>query len=82
MIHRILVVMTLSAVVVSGCASDAEDGAVSDSNGPIFLYIGTIYRMCLEEGLEFEEEVHRTYLHEFGHHIGWDEDDIAERDLD
>jgi TolB protein len=33
-IHRILVVMTLSAVVVSGCASDAQDGAVSDTAGP------------------------------------------------
>jgi predicted Zn-dependent protease with MMP-like domain len=30
----------------------------------------------------FREEVRRTYLHELGHYLGLDEDDLADRDLD
>jgi len=30
----------------------------------------------------FREEVERTYLHELGHYLGWDEDDVAARGLD
>jgi predicted Zn-dependent protease with MMP-like domain len=45
-----------------------------------------IYRLPLEE--EFgadpellEEEIRITVLHEIGHHLGWDEEDLAERGL-
>ena len=30
----------------------------------------------------FLEEVGTTYLHELGHYLGWDEDEIAERGLE
>jgi predicted Zn-dependent protease with MMP-like domain len=30
----------------------------------------------------FREEVQLTYLHELGHYLGWDEDDLAARGLD
>jgi predicted Zn-dependent protease with MMP-like domain len=33
-----------------------------------------------DEGL-FEEEVHTTYLHELGHYLGLDEDDLNERGI-
>jgi len=30
----------------------------------------------------FREEVRLTYLHELGHFLGWDEDQVAARGLD
>ncbi|MCE0484606.1 MAG: metallopeptidase family protein [Methylacidiphilales bacterium] len=56
-------------------------GEVSPANGPIVLYLGTIEGYCLNEGADFAEEVRLTYLHEFGHHLGWDEGDLEERGL-
>ena len=57
-------------------------GEVSEANGPIVLYLATIEDYCEEEGEDFEEEVRLTYLHELGHHFGWDEDDLEERGLE
>ena len=59
-----------------------EDNRVSEENGPIALYLGAIQRYSLEENLDFAEEVRITYLHELGHHLGWDEEDLANRNLD
>jgi predicted Zn-dependent protease with MMP-like domain len=30
----------------------------------------------------FRDEVRLTYLHELGHYLGWDEDELAARGLD
>jgi len=30
----------------------------------------------------YREEVRVTYLHELGHYLGWDEDDLTARGLD
>ena len=59
-----------------------EPGEVSDANGPITLYLGTIELFCEEEGEDFADEVRITYLHELGHHIGFDEGDLEERGLE
>jgi predicted Zn-dependent protease with MMP-like domain len=56
-------------------------GAVSPANGPIILYLETIADYCEDEGADFEEEVRVTFLHELGHHLGWDEGDLEERGL-
>lgn len=56
-------------------------GQVGDANGPIILYLETIEDLCEEEGEDFETEVRLTYLHELGHHLGWDEGDLEERGL-
>lgn len=58
-----------------------EPGEVSAANGPIVLYLETIDAFCLDEGADFEDEVRLTYLHELGHHLGWDEGDLEERGL-
>ena len=58
-----------------------EEDRVGELYGPIVLYLRAIQLYCREEGLCFEEEVRVTYLHELGHHFGWDENDIAERGL-
>jgi predicted Zn-dependent protease with MMP-like domain len=58
-----------------------EPGHLSETLGPIFLFLGPICQMCEEENLSFDEEVRSTYLHELGHHLGLDEDDLDERGL-
>jgi predicted Zn-dependent protease with MMP-like domain len=59
-----------------------EPGEMSPANGPIILYLGAIDLFCLEEDEDFATEVRVTYLHELGHHLGWDEGDLEARDLD
>ena len=54
---------------------------IGEANGPIILYLVTIDEFCVEEDEDFAEEVRLTYLHELGHHLGWDEDDLEERGL-
>ena len=54
---------------------------IGEANGPIILYLATIDDFCAEEGEDFAEEVRLTYLHELGHHLGWDEGDLEVRGL-
>jgi predicted Zn-dependent protease with MMP-like domain len=58
-----------------------QRGLLSEYNGPIILYLGAIHRYCTERGLDFEQQVRVTYLHEFGHHLGWDEGELERRGL-
>jgi len=64
-----------------GSYADFAPNEVSAANGPIILYLETIDDFCADEGSSFEEEVRTTYLHELGHHFGWDEDDLEARGL-
>lgn len=63
-------------------AGDFVPGEMSEANGPIILYLATIEEICLEEGEDFDAEVRLTYLHELGHHFGWDEGDLEARGLE
>ena len=67
---------------VMGTYGEFTPGEVSVGNGPIVLYLATIEDFCVEEGEDFETEVRLTYLHELGHHFGWDEGDLEERGLE
>ena len=58
-----------------------EPTHISQTCGPLFIFIGPIYEYCVEENLDFEDEVRITYLHELGHHLGLDEGDLEERGL-
>ena len=40
-----------------------------------------IDEFCADEGEDFDDEVRLTYLHELGHHLGWDEGDLEARGL-
>jgi predicted Zn-dependent protease with MMP-like domain len=66
---------------ILGIYSDFTPNEVGEANGPIILYLATIDDFCAEEGGDFAEEVRLTYLHELGHHFGWDEDDLEARGL-
>ena len=48
----------------------------------ITLYLENLWDYADGDAATFREEVRRTYLHELGHYLGLDEDDLADRDLD
>ena len=68
---------------------DVEDGIEPDTLGyfdefpavRIRLWLENIEDYALEEDHSFAEEVRTTLLHEIGHVLGWDEDDVEERGL-
>jgi len=66
---------------IMGTYGHFEPGEMSVANGPIVLYLLTLEDYCLDEESDFAEEVRVTYLHELGHHFGWDEEDLEERGL-
>jgi predicted Zn-dependent protease with MMP-like domain len=67
---------------IMGIYGNFVPGEMSDANGPIILYLETIEDYCDEEGADFASEVRITFLHELGHHFGWDEDDLESRGLE
>ena len=67
---------------ILGLYCEFTPGEVSEANGPIILYLRTIEAYCLEEGEDLAGEMRQTYLHELGHHFGWDEEDLEERGLE
>lgn len=48
----------------------------------ILLYLESLWDFAEADADIFREEVRLTYLHELGHYLGWDEDDLAARGLD
>lgn len=54
---------------------------VSTRRGPIVLYLRAIESWCLRSRRSFDEQVRGTYLHELGHHVGWNEGQVQERGL-
>jgi predicted Zn-dependent protease with MMP-like domain len=47
----------------------------------IFLFLESIYDEAEGGPARFDEEVRLTYLHELGHYLGWDEDEVETRGL-
>lgn len=56
----------------------------SDNPAPaqILLYLESLWDFAEEDVEVFREEVRLTYLHELGHYLGWDEDELTARGLD
>jgi len=48
----------------------------------ILLYLDNLWDYAEADVEVFREEVRLTYLHELGHYLGWDEDQLTERGLD
>lgn len=48
----------------------------------IFLYLENIWELAEEDEAAFAAEVHVTFLHELGHYLGLDEEDLFDRGLD
>lgn len=48
----------------------------------IVLYLENLWDFAEENVQAFRDEIRVTYLHELGHYLGWDEDDLTSRGLD
>jgi predicted Zn-dependent protease with MMP-like domain len=48
----------------------------------IVLYLENVWDFAEENVQAFRDEIRVTYLHELGHYLGWDEDDLTSRGLD
>jgi predicted Zn-dependent protease with MMP-like domain len=48
----------------------------------IILFLENIWDQAEADESRFRDEVHTTLLHELGHYLGLDEDDLTERGLD
>ena len=62
-----------------GDARGEEPGA-----GPpqILLYTANLWDYAGGDTSTYREEVRVTFLHELGHYLGWEEDDLASRGLE
>jgi predicted Zn-dependent protease with MMP-like domain len=48
----------------------------------ILLYLENLQDLAEGDESVFREETRLTYLHELGHYLGWDEDELTARGLD
>ena len=48
----------------------------------IILYLENIWDLAEADEEVFRDEVHTTYLHELGHYLGLNEDDLFDRGLE
>ena len=48
----------------------------------MILFLDNLWDQAEQDEELFLDEVHTTYLHELGHYLGLDEDDLAERGLE
>ena len=48
----------------------------------IILFLENLWDFAEGEEEIFREEIHTTYLHELGHYLGLDEDELIERGLE
>lgn len=60
----------------------AEETAVLPGPAQIILFLENLWDEAEADEEIFREEVHTTCLHELGHYLGLDEDDLAERGLE
>lgn len=58
------------------------DPVSSDSPPRIILYLRNIWDLAERDPRTFSQEVRTTYLHELGHFLGFDENDLTLRNLD
>lgn len=70
--------------VDSGIESDTLGFFDEDAAGimRIRLWLENIQEYALDNDLAFTDEVRTTLLHEIGHVLGWNEEDLEERGLE
>ena len=66
----------------SGTAYDQEVAEDAPQPPQIILYLDNLWAMAEGDLDLFRDEARITYLHELGHYLGWDEDDLTARGLD
>lgn len=66
----------------TGSAHGMELAHDNPAPAQILLYLENLWDFAGRDANVFREEVRLTYLHELGHYLGWDEDEVANRGLD
>ncbi len=61
---------------------DLDAGTEQALPPQIMLFLENIWDYAEADEEIYRDEVRLTYLHELGHYLGWDEDEIAERGLE
>lgn len=64
-----------------GEAHDVTEGLTNAVPSHILLFLENILDEAEGDLGTYRKEVRVTYLHELGHYLGWDEDDLDERGL-
>jgi predicted Zn-dependent protease with MMP-like domain len=67
---------------ILGLFSGAPHGSGESEPPQIYLYTANLWDFAEGDVDGFRDEVRLTYLHELGHFLGWDEDQLAARGLD
>jgi predicted Zn-dependent protease with MMP-like domain len=82
------------ALLADGCEPDILGLFVGHEHGDelqgddlplppqILLFLENLWDYAEGDEAVFRDEVRLTYLHELGHYLGWDEDEIAARGLE
>ena len=66
----------------SGPGLRDADASLSDEPPLVTLFLRNLWDWCGGDEDAYLDEVARTYLHEFGHYLGLEEDEMEARDLD
>lgn len=71
---------------ILGLFTGASHGTELSHDNPlppqILLYLDNLWDFAEGDEDAFRDEVRLTYLHELGHFLGWDEDELTARGLD
>ena len=65
-----------------GSAHGSELAHDNPAPPQIILYLENLWDFAEGDPEVYRDEVRLTYLHELGHYLGWDEDQLAARGLD
>ena len=66
----------------TGSAHGTEFAQDNPAPPQILLYLENLWDFAEADDAVFRDEVRLTYLHELGHYLGWDEDQLTARGLD
>ena len=66
----------------AGSAHGTELEQTNPAPPQILLYLENLWDYAEGDVEIFRDECRLTYLHELGHYLGWDEDDLTARGLD
>lgn len=58
------------------------DDPASEEVPRIRLFLENLWEWVGEDEQDYRDEVGTTFLHELGHYLGWDEDEVADRGLE
>ena len=67
---------------ILGLFSGSPHGSGETDPPQIYLYTANLWDFAEGDVAAFREEARLTYLHELGHFLGWDEDQLAARGPD